>query len=71
MEAKAGWLEVAVTDGLTIAEPHSHTKYSGNFALRMPKSLHRWIVEAAEREGVSANQFVTHLLSMAKGKKNL
>jgi antitoxin HicB len=69
-KAKAAWLTAAFEQGGSLPEPGSSSKFSGNFALRMPKSLHRWVMETAAREGVSANQLVTHLLSMAKGKQN-
>ena len=70
-KAKAAWITAVFEQGGTIPEPGSSLKYNGNFALRMPKSLHRWVMETAAREGVSANQWVTHLLSMAKGKQNM
>lgn len=69
-KAKSAWLTAVFEQGGTIPEPGSCARYNGNFSLRMPKSLHRWVVETADREGVSANQWVTHLLSMAKGKQN-
>jgi predicted RNase H-like HicB family nuclease len=43
--------------------------FSGKFLQRVPKSLHRKLVEAAEREGVSLNQFVTAILAEAVGQK--
>ena len=69
MEAKEGWIEILIAEGKPISEPHSFVKVSGNFALRMPKSLHQWVAEAASGEGVSTNQFINHVLSMAKGKR--
>lgn len=70
-EAKNGWLEICLTEGRDIPGPWSHLKnYSGNFALRMPKSLHKWVVETADKEGISVNQCINHLLSMAKGKNS-
>jgi len=67
--AKEAWLEVALENGKKIPEPNNMNKYSGNFALRMPKSLHQWVAENSEKEGVSINQFINHVLSQAKGKK--
>ena len=69
LQAKMAWLTAVFEAGETVPEPGTGNRYNGNFSLRMPKSLHRWVVETAEREGVSANQWVTHVLSMAKGKK--
>ena len=39
--------------------------YSGQFVQRLPKSLHRQLVQRAESEGISLNQLATTLL--AKG----
>lgn len=36
--------------------------------VRVPRSLHRQLAEAAEREGVSLNQFVNVALGMAVGR---
>ena len=61
-DAKRGWLEVALEDGSIIPEPATHS-YSGRFVVRLPKSLHRQLAEAAEREDVSLNQYVLFLLA--------
>ncbi len=37
--------------------------YSGQFKLRIPRSLHRILAEHAKREGVSMNQYCVYLLS--------
>lgn len=39
--------------------------YSGRLLLRMPKTLHQRLAEAAEKEGVSLNQYIVFLLSNA------
>lgn len=36
----------------------------------MPKTLHKSLVESAEREGVSLNTHIVALLSAAEGKKH-
>jgi RNA polymerase sigma-B factor len=41
--------------------------HSGRLMLRMPQSLHAELVEAAEREEVSLNQFITNTLSASVG----
>lgn len=69
MEAKNGWIETLYDEGKEIPEPSSPSKYNGKFALRMPKSLHQWVDTSAHKEGISTNQYINHLLSMAKGKK--
>lgn len=37
--------------------------YSGQFKLRLPKSLHRQLAEHSRREGVSINQYCVYLLA--------
>ena len=62
-DAKRAWLEAALGDGITIQEPDDLESYSGQFKLRIPKSLHRSLSEHAKREGVSMNQYCVYLLS--------
>ena len=38
-------------------------QYSGEATLKMPKSLHRKLAEAAEAEGVDLNQYLVSLLT--------
>ena len=37
--------------------------YSGQFKLRIPRSLHRSLAEHSQREGISMNQYCVYLLS--------
>ena len=69
-DALRGWLEVALAEGDTIPEPCSLDAYSGRFVLRMPRSLHRDLVEVAEREGTSLNQFINVVLARAVGQRD-
>lgn len=64
-DAKKIWLEAALEDGLTINEPEATPKdeYSGQFKLRIPKSLHRTLALQAKHEGISMNQYCMYLLS--------
>ena len=39
-DAKLAWLEAALEDGIPIREPDDLESYSGQFKLRIPKSLH-------------------------------
>ena len=60
------WIDGALEDGMVIPEPTYYDPeldYSGKFNLRVPKSLHRDLAEAAERDGVSLNQYVVSLLA--------
>ena len=63
MDAKKAWLEAALEEGIAIHEPDSIDDYSGQFKLRIPKSLHRLLAEHSKREGISMNQFCLYLLS--------
>ena len=62
-EAKREWFRAAIEDGYRIREPREREAYSGQFKLRIPKSLHRILVEQAREEGMSMNQYCVYLLS--------
>ena len=62
-DAKQAWLEAAMEEGLPIPEPNATELYSGQFKLRIPRSLHRSLAERAKKEGVSMNQYCLYLLS--------
>jgi predicted RNase H-like HicB family nuclease len=47
--------------------PHADPLPSGKLLLRMPRSLHASLAGAAEREGVSLNEYVVALLAAAAG----
>lgn len=63
IDAKKAWLEAALEDGIEIYEPDSLQNYSGQFKLRLPRSLHRLLAEHSQREGISMNQYCVYLLS--------
>jgi len=62
-DAKHAWLTAALEDGVNIAEPKDIDNYSGQFKLRLPKSLHKQLAEQASIEGISMNQYCLFLLS--------
>ena len=62
-DAKKEWIAAALEEGITIYEPNDLENYSGQFKLRIPKSLHRSLTEHAKREGISMNQYCVYLLS--------
>jgi len=64
-EAKRLWLEVAIEEKHPIPEPRWEESFSGKFVVRLPKSLHRDLVEQAEREDVSLNQLINVLLAQS------
>ena len=63
LDAKRAWIEAALDEGIQIQEPDSLEDYSGQFKLRIPRSLHRLLVEHSKREGISMNQYCEYLLS--------
>ncbi|AUT02544.1 toxin-antitoxin system HicB family antitoxin [Nostoc sp. CENA543] len=65
-EARELWIETAYETGDEIPLPSTDENYSGKLLLRMPKSLHRRLAEAAEKENVSLNQYLVFLLSTSK-----
>lgn len=71
-EAKREWLMAAIEDGYPISEPSHEEDYSGQFKLRIPKSLHRQLAEQSRREGISMNQYCLYLLSQnsARASRN-
>lgn len=62
-EARELWIETEYELGHEIPLPSYPEEYSGKFNLRLPKSLHRRLAEAAARDEVSLNQYVVGLLS--------
>lgn len=62
-EAKKEWLTAAMEDSISIPEPISINNYSGQFKLRIPKSLHQQLAEHAKQEGISMNQYCLYLLT--------
>jgi antitoxin HicB len=71
-DAQRLWLQVALEDGDPIPEPHADEhSYSGKFNVRVPKDLHRWLAQEAERDGVSLNQLVVSILSRARGTREV
>ena len=63
LDAKRAWIEAALKDEIEIYEPDSLEEYSGQFKLRIPRSLHRFLAEHSRREGISMNQYCVYLLS--------
>ncbi len=65
-DAKKLWLEAALEDGIEINEPGDPSNLpnvSGQFKIRMPKSLHRSLSMHAKQEGISMNQYCLYLLA--------
>lgn len=67
-DAKRAWFTACIEDGITIPEPTRTEDYSGQFKLRLPKSLHRQLAQKSDEEGVSMNQYCVYLLSKGVGQ---
>ena len=65
---KREWMETYLKLGNKMPEPLHYRRYSGKVILRMPPSLHEKLVQAAELEGVSFNQYMVFALSMSAGR---
>ena len=70
-EIRRLWIRTAYDEGHNIPLPSYPEEYSGKFNLRIPRSLHRGLVEGAAREGVSLNQYVTMLLARRDAQAQL
>ena len=62
-DAKRTWLTACLEDNIAIPEPSHLEDFSGQFKLRLPKSLHRALSLRSTEEGVSMNQLCLYLLS--------
>ena len=63
VDAKKCWLETCIEKNIPIPNPTDEEAYSGNFRIRMPKTLHKDIAGKAAKEGISMNQYCIYLLS--------
>jgi predicted RNase H-like HicB family nuclease len=64
------WLRARLESKRPVPLPENEQEeFSGKFLQRIPKSLHRKLVEVADREGVSLNQLVTSALAQMIGYK--
>ncbi len=63
------WLASAIEHDDPIPSPASDGRYSGKMLVRTSPRLHRLIARAAEREGVSMNQWVVETLATAAGER--
>lgn len=62
-DAKREWIAAALEESIEVPLPHSLEDYSGQFKLRIPRSLHKQLAERSKREGISMNQYCLYLLS--------
>ena len=62
-DARREWFAAAMEEGIEIPDPSDAGDYSGQFKLRIPKSLHRDLAEHSREEGISMNQYCLYLLT--------
>lgn len=62
-DAKKAWMEAALESNISIPLPDNTDSYSGQFKLRIPKSLHKQLSCHARKEGISMNQYCLYLLT--------
>lgn len=65
--AASSWLESTLAKGRSVPEPMEEADYSGKLLVRLPKSLHKHATYAANREGVSLNQFIVSSIAEQVG----
>ncbi|MBP6103868.1 MAG: type II toxin-antitoxin system HicB family antitoxin [Gammaproteobacteria bacterium] len=69
-DAVLAWIRSAQEDGEPIPEPGSMDKYSGQWRIRVPKSLHAQLDAKAKLEGVSLNTLSIALLAEGITRRN-
>jgi antitoxin HicB len=69
-EAQELWIQDCLEQGQPVPKPAEEEALpSGKWVQRVPRSLHKKLVEVAKRENVSLNQLTTSILSEAVGKR--
>lgn len=67
-DAMKSWIATAKKHGENIPEPTLAANFSGQWRVRLPKSLHAALVLRAKQEGVSLNTLTAVLLARAMGQ---
>ena len=62
-DALKSWIKTSKEFGDSIPEPSISDRYSGQWRLRVPKSLHAKLALRAKQEGVSLNMLAATLLA--------
>ncbi len=69
-DAKELWIAAALKADLPIPKPEGEDELpSGKWLQRVPRSLHKKLVDLAKNDGVSLNQLVLSILAEAAGQK--
>jgi len=68
-DARISWMETAIELGKNIPEPYSCIdNYKGRITVRVPKSMHKELIDEAKEEGISLNQYLIYLLGKSMKK---
>ena len=67
--AAEDWIRTALELGQVIPPPAEEQSHSGRILVRLPKSLHRRVAEAAEADATSLNQFIVAAVAERVGAK--
>jgi antitoxin HicB len=70
-EAIGMTIEVMLEDGEDPPEPKVRASHSGQFRLRLPKTMHASLAARAEQEGVSLNQLVLAYIGLGLGQQSM
>jgi antitoxin HicB len=65
-DVKDDWIKSNLERGLPVPEPRSR-KCSGQIRLRISPSLHKLLIDRAEIEGISLNQYMATALATSVG----
>jgi antitoxin HicB len=68
-DALTSWVLTAQEHGDLIPEPSTNINYSGQWRIRLPRSLHAALASRARHEGVSLNMLAATLLAQGLGQK--
>jgi len=69
--AAESWIESCLARGQEIPQPSSNLTYSGRFALRLPRGIHRRAAQLAERDETSLNTFLVSAVAEKVGAEDL
>lgn len=69
--ALQGFIETCNEQNIPLPEAHIRETYSGQFRVRLPKSLHRQAAQIAATDGVSLNQLVISAVEARVGAKQV
>lgn len=71
LSAIDSWIKTAKEFGDPVPKPSTSEKYSGQWRLRVPKSLHAALALKAKEESVSLNTLAATLLAEGIGRKSV